>query len=617
MKYLPFLLSLVSLVGSEPVRRLPRRKTGTPPEAGSVPIFLSPLASPALSAGGPDAGGYRWCDSDSAPGPAFQWLDITQTGARLLLGDDDNQGPFDLGSAFSFYDTSCRSVRICSNGWLSFTSSSHQFHQYHLPDRYDPNALIAPFWTDLDPSAGGGVYYLADSVNQRFIVSWVKVPRYNRSDSCSFQVVLDTSGRIFFQYLDVPEGARRDSCSVGLENPRGLVGLEYVFDGEPATNRLHDSLAIEFWRLQHDVSPAQFHRPWEQAFTGDTVIPLVRVRNSGLAPASFPVTLRISTGYEQQLSVTNLAPLHDTLMSFPAWVAPSDTARLEAFTALVGDEWPMNDTLRMFTLGADVGEIRYDDGLCDSWYFRNGAPNRDWGVAVRFTLPYPSVRLLEARLLVGDTQHFARIVLCPGDTLAPDVAHALVQVEAISAPGPGTWLVIPADTIVTASRDVWLVALLPRSATGPAIGMDMTLPLDLRSSFGSPGLGWFRIMAGDLIARLKVSGMTGVAEEGYSPGFRGPKAGAVPARCDLWPNPLTGGFLNLSGKTGTPPEAGSVPIFLRIDIYDASGRKVRSQSVTGHQARLDLRGLESGVYLVRCALNQASPLASVHKLVIR
>ena len=475
-------------------------------------LFLPAL----LLANGPDRGGYRWISSDSTGGPSFAWIDITGSGTRIPLADDDNQGPFALGLAFDFYGHQRDSVRVCSNGWLSFTSESHQFHHHPIPSALDPNSLIAPLWADLDPSQGGSVYYLADSTHGRFIVSWVNVPFRGTGDSCTFEAVLDTSGDVVFQYLRLPASVRlgTDSSSVGIENDSGTVGLEYLHDGLPVENQLHDSLAIRFYRLHFDACPTTFLRPMQQVLAGDSIAPLVVVRNTGLDTVTFPTVLRIGGSYDETLTVTGLAPLTDKMLTFPVWVPDADTYALELVTALGGDGFPANDTLRTEVVSAYSGELRYDDGDRDTWFMKNGSPTNAWAGAVRFSVPYGRFRLLGAMIFVADETPFSRVMVCPDSSGAPQTGSPYLLAESVAADMPGTWIDVPADTQLVTDQDVWLVAFWPAQATGPRIGEDRDVPIDNRSYFGSPTVRWFAYASGDVMARLRIDGRTGITELG-------------------------------------------------------------------------------------------------------
>jgi hypothetical protein len=514
-----------------------------------VLLFLPAL----LLANGPDRGGYRWADSDTTGGPAFNWVDITGSGTRIALGDDDNQGPFALGFGFDFYGVQRESVRVCSNGWLSFTSESHQFHNHPIPDGRDPNSLLASFWADLDPTQGGSVLYLADTAG-RFIVSWVDVPLHGTDDTCTFQTVLGPGDTILFQYLRVPSS---DSCSVGIENDSGSTGLEYLRDGQPEPNRLHDSLAIMFYRLQHDACPSAILRPMAEVLAGDSIAPLVAVWNPGLSPASFPVALKIGDSYDEQVTVTGLAALRDTQVQFPVWVPAAETCIVELATALAGDEYPANDTLRMNVAASYAGELRYDDGEPDTWFLRNGSPTNDWAGAARFAVPYSRFRLLGARVFVADTMQFSKVLVCPDSSGAPRLGSPYLMAESVAASEPGTWLEVAADTQVVTAEDLWLVAFWPRRATGPRIGEDRDAPIDGRTYFGSPTVRWFPYADGDILARLRIDGRTGISELGV---FDLP-------RLVVGPNPFS--------RTTVLCLKGRVTPGLLLQIRDATGRRVR------------------------------------------
>jgi subtilisin family serine protease len=201
--------------------------------------------------GGPDAFGYRFQDTDAADGPPFEWVDVDALAATRIPfdADDQNLGPFPIGFDFPFYGEVQRSVRVCTNGWLSFTSALTSFSNQPLPSRgaaIPPN-LVAPFWTDLDfrPGAGHGrAYYATDG--DRFIVSWIDAPRHMTGASggaSTFQAILHRSGKIVFQYLDVAEPHAQ--ASIGIQDADADVGLQVAFNAVYA----HDALGVRIVRI--------------------------------------------------------------------------------------------------------------------------------------------------------------------------------------------------------------------------------------------------------------------------------------------------------------------------------------------------------------------------------
>lgn len=206
---------------------------------GSVPIDGS---------GGPDAAGYRWRDSDEAGGPQFSWIDVRSAGTAVTLTDEQNAGPFPLGFNFEFYGNVYNTIRICSNGWLSFTSTSTAYTNSGIPTTSDPNNALYPFWDDLDPSSGGTVHYYADAANQRFVVQFTDVPHYGTSEpgTYTFQVILKATGEVLYQYLDMRQTL--GSATIGIENSTGTIALQVVANAA----YVHNNLAILFSK---DVVP--------------------------------------------------------------------------------------------------------------------------------------------------------------------------------------------------------------------------------------------------------------------------------------------------------------------------------------------------------------------------
>ncbi|UCE66302.1 MAG: hypothetical protein JSU85_15915 [Candidatus Zixiibacteriota bacterium] len=197
-----------------------------------------------LSIGGPDAFGYTWIDSDEPGGPAYDWIDISSVGIPIPLSDDDNEGPFPLEFAVSYYGNLFSQVYVCSNGWVSFTSNSTSLSNTTLPSSGEPNNTLSMFWDDLNPASGGTVYYYADAANNRFIVSYDGVPHYSNNGSLYFQVIINADGSILYQYNTMNHGGHTVSASIGTENNDGTIGLEYDYNSNPPA--IHDNLTILF-----------------------------------------------------------------------------------------------------------------------------------------------------------------------------------------------------------------------------------------------------------------------------------------------------------------------------------------------------------------------------------
>jgi len=194
---------------------------------------------PAKGQGGPDAFGYRWIDSDEPGGPTYDWVEISGVGTQLTMGDDDNEGPFDIGFTFSFYGNDFDQLYICSNGWVSFTSTVTTYSNDPIPDPTGPQNLLALFWDDLTGS-GGYVYYYNDG--SRFIIEYDEVHRLGCSECLyTMEIILYPNGKIIYQYKTMA-GDRQDEATIGIENADGTDGLEVVYNAY----YVHDELAIRF-----------------------------------------------------------------------------------------------------------------------------------------------------------------------------------------------------------------------------------------------------------------------------------------------------------------------------------------------------------------------------------
>jgi subtilisin family serine protease len=222
----------------------PARSLAMPPPIPQVKGGLGPGVG-AMGAGGPDAFGYRYVDSDAPGGPTFEWNEIAPVGVRLFGGADDSTTRVALPFPFAFYGQSYDSISVCTNGWLSFVSRESSLVNTDLPSAASgvPRALIAPFWTDLDLRAvrgAGRVYAHYDGT--RFIVEWRDAVHFAGAGPYTFQAILLPSGVIEFQYLAL--GALTRVATVGIQDETGSIGLRAAYNADYA----HAGLRV---RLSH------------------------------------------------------------------------------------------------------------------------------------------------------------------------------------------------------------------------------------------------------------------------------------------------------------------------------------------------------------------------------
>jgi hypothetical protein len=204
-----------------------------------------------LDSGGPDNFGYVWLDSNEPNGPTFSWIDISGFGQPLGMSDDSNVGPLDLGFTMPYYGGAFGTIRVCSNGWISFSSASQSFSNTTMPNSASPNHIIAGFWDDLDPRLGGTTYYYTNSADSA-IVSWVGVPHHSGNGTYTFEIILLGNGNILVQYETM--AGMVNSATIGIEDSMGAVGLQVAYN----QNWVTDGRALMFRMPQEwlSVSPS-------------------------------------------------------------------------------------------------------------------------------------------------------------------------------------------------------------------------------------------------------------------------------------------------------------------------------------------------------------------------
>ena len=162
---------------------------------------------------------------------AYNWIDATDGSiwAPDQGGTDDGSQLVNIGFNFSFFGNTYTQLKISSNGYVVFGSSSAtSLSNVAIPNVGQPNNFIAPFWDDLNPGAGGNIYYktIGTSPNRTFAVQWNGVPFYSAGGSLTFELLLyEQSGEIIFQYNTMTGSyANGSSATWGIENLDGTDG---------------------------------------------------------------------------------------------------------------------------------------------------------------------------------------------------------------------------------------------------------------------------------------------------------------------------------------------------------------------------------------------------------
>ncbi|WP_275527280.1 S8 family serine peptidase [Herbidospora mongoliensis] len=166
-----------------------------------------------------------------APGELFGYIPLDTFGvAPAPIGDEEalNFNVPDYRFAGQTFDR----LGITSNGYLvaggTDGSQDINFLPQDVPDADRPNAVLAPFWTDLDGTGAPGVFAttLTDGVATWIVVEW-RVNLFGTSDLKTFQAWIGVNGSedITFTYpspIAYPGDAY--GLTIGAENTDGTRG---------------------------------------------------------------------------------------------------------------------------------------------------------------------------------------------------------------------------------------------------------------------------------------------------------------------------------------------------------------------------------------------------------
>ncbi|MGA2503336.1 MAG: S8 family serine peptidase, partial [Anaerolineales bacterium] len=173
----------------------------------------------------------------------YNWLDAVPAKNWLPVFGNDGYATVALPFDFTFGDQTYSSITVSANGYVTFGGNGSIRDNFFIPGIGQPNNFLAPYWDDLNPSAGGLMYQqtFGAAPNRQYVVEWDGVPlngyqssEKQRTDysSLTFEVVLyEGSNQALFQYKtltgDLADGS---SATIGVEYGDGMFGKEYSYN---------------------------------------------------------------------------------------------------------------------------------------------------------------------------------------------------------------------------------------------------------------------------------------------------------------------------------------------------------------------------------------------------
>ena len=177
-------------------------------------------------------------------------------GTSVSLGDDSNVGPFNIGFNFEFYGQTFSQFRICTNGFITFGSTSGRYSPGSFPNASAPNGVIAAYWTDLYPSSGYYMRYqtVGTAPNRQLIISAHLTYYSNRNAWVDYQIVLfEGTNKI---WTTITSQGWTSTATQGVENHTGTLAATpsgrnlATFNGAGTTYEYAPQQAIQQWESQ-------------------------------------------------------------------------------------------------------------------------------------------------------------------------------------------------------------------------------------------------------------------------------------------------------------------------------------------------------------------------------
>jgi len=402
---------------------------------------------------GVDDYGYRWTDSIATGATvSFNWADISATGTDTgISGDDTYGGPYPIGFDFEFYGNTYSELNLSANGLITLGPSTFAWSNTYIPSSSVPNNYIAPYWDDLCVNYSayndGSILYetTGTAPNRQTVIEFFEISRLGSYSLMTFEVILNETGEIWFQYLDM-SGMTGNSATVGIENLTGAVGCEYSVNADA----LVDNLAIMF-----EVPGVAIHPDQEDMdVPGSSVDYTLSVTNKQEVSDTFEIEYASDLGWAVELYDGAMTPLTDSnanTVPDTGPVAPDDSSTVIVRVTIPVSPAERSDIVRV-NASSFADSTVFDVAILTTYAtpMEFSPPHEEW-------VPDGDANLLYDSLTVNvsvDAQ-FSDVYLVQG-TLSDSFGTYISSASSYVAGGPGVFempLVFDGEDIFAAGLD--------------------------------------------------------------------------------------------------------------------------------------------------------------------
>ena len=164
------------------------------------------------------------------------YVNQTNTGTQLFMGDDTQQGPFQIGFNFCYYGQTYTQFWVGSNGWISFSPGQPTtFTSTPIPNagfNIPKNCIMGP-WQDWHPGIGGQIRYQVQGTApcRKLVVSWINMPMFGCIATLgTFHIVIyESSNHIENHIQSKPFCTWANGTAVqGIHNQTGTAAITVV-----------------------------------------------------------------------------------------------------------------------------------------------------------------------------------------------------------------------------------------------------------------------------------------------------------------------------------------------------------------------------------------------------